>query len=329
MRCWLPLLLIAFVASACTSEPASDQARELVFEAETPQPTIVPSADVADTSTDGDPPERLAFSDWTVDELIAALDRALDDPVTATLAGQGTEVLEIDGPNWRATVGEASFTNGGSSDFATRGVGNNEWVTLRHVGSGIESIQKFSEGSDDGTEGSNFRLDRFVLTETSDFENMWVPHIRRADAFFTPSVLHLRFVEELLNDVTVALAAAETNRDLETTSTDSTFAASIPNTDFLEVSVSGETITLSSQGGWTLSITPGVNDTSALGSPEQRDLLTRDLLLTETVVPAECIASTIEAQQIIEDGLIICDDEDKLIELTALLATADSEQDSE
>lgn len=330
MRSWLPLVLIALLAAACTSEPATNEARDLIFTAEAPQPTSVPLAEPADetedTSTAGDPPVQLAFTEWTVDELIDALERSLDGPVTVTFEGQGNEVLEIDDAAWRVTSGE---TEGDA--FITRGFGDDEWVTFEHVGLGIRSMQAFTAGTegqdidqllndtdDISTPIQRFRLDRFVLGETADLESTWVKHARQDRTFFTPSVLYPSFVEELIADVTTAVAAADTDGVLETTSTDTAFSANIPNTEFVEVSVSGDEITLSSQGGWSLTVTPGVEDSNVLGAPNPRDLLSRELLLTATSIPENCIATEMNANTLVDDGLVTC------IESTLLNALVDA-----
>ncbi len=339
MRSWLPVLLIALVASACTAEPTSEEARDLIFTAETPQPTTVPLADpvdeIEDASTAGDPPVQLAFTEWTVDELINALERSLDGPVTVTFTGQGNEVLEIDDAQWRVTSSESD-----GSAFITRGFGDDEWVTFEHVGLGIRSMQAFSAGtegqdidqllrddSDTSTPVQRFRLDRFVLDEAADLESTWVEHARQDRSFFTPSVLYPSFVEELIADVTTAVAAADTDGVLETESTENAFSADIPNTEFVEVSVSGDEIVLSSQGGWSLTVSPGVEDSSLLGAPDPRDLLDRELLLTATSIPENCIATQMNANTLVDDGLVTCIEPTLLNALVDAIPEGDDELD--
>ncbi len=340
MRSWLSFLLIVLVATACTSGP-TEEARELVFSAEAPRPTLVPPADLPqspDSDTDAEPPSRLAFSDWTVDELIAALERALDGPTTITFSGQGEETLEIDGPAWRVVSGGETPSASSTPAFVSRGLGDEEWVTYGHVGVGIRSQQAFAAGADgqlldelDEADplAQTVRIDRFVLDETSDLASMWVPHQRDNAAFFTPSLLYPAFIEELLSDITVAVAGAETDGVLETTSTETTFTANIPNTDFVAVSVSGDELTLSSQGGWMITVRSGIDaETHELGAPNPRDILNRERLIAATEVPDECLASTIEARELVDDGLVTCTDPDQLITLTASIVTAD-EDDTE
>lgn len=332
---WLPLLVVVLFASACSAEPTTtgQEAGELVFGVDTSQPISVPDADSpsnsADTSTNGNPPERLAFGEWTVDELITALERALDGPTTVTFSGQGSETLQLNNSAWQVKSNGSSPGSEATQKFTIRGFGDDEWVTYEHVGLGIRSFQSFTASTDDQDTGTpdetlqRFQLDRFVLDETRDLQTTWIPHRRNGNSFFVPSVLSPRFVEELLTDVAAAVAAADIDGILETEATESTFVATIADSDVVDVAVEGDEITLSSRGGWTVTVSPGIDDTAELGPPNPRDLLTRELLLTATSIPDECVSMVITARELVDNGIVSCTDQAQLDGLIAALPTAE------
>jgi len=322
----LLLLLLALFAASCSSAPEAEKAGELLFPGGEPTPTSVPLADAEFDSDPSDadaaPPDRLAFADWTVDDLIARLGTSLDSPARVAFSGNGGETLEIDGESWRVA----------GQHFVTRGQGTDEWVTFEQVAEGSRAIHEFAAASSgasmdellNATDLSDepilqqFLADRVILEQTSSLSTMWVPYDRDDDAFFMASVVHPGFVDRVLLDISAALAAADLAGSLDTTSTDDDFTTTIPDTQYASVSVdrSGSRISVVSQGGWTLVITNGVeHDAEELGLPNVRDILTAKLLLTELSLPSGCATPVVEARSLVENGLVICQDSASLGEL--------------
>jgi len=326
------VLLLAIFAAGCTSAPEPERAGELIFPGGEPTPTSVPVATPVESTTPV--PAQLAFAEWTTDDLVNRLQRALDDPITIRLTGIGEETLEISGESWRVT--SPPRTPGSSSEavFVTRGQGSDEWVTYEHVRAGSLAMQTYvasvagqdidelieSPASTKDAIVQQFLADRAIFEQTTDLATMWVPHDRNEDAFFTPSVLHPAFVDDVLEEITKAIAAADIANTLETTSTADTFEAELSGTEFSAVTVdkSGARITIRSTAGWTLVMSNGVEDPDELGLPNVRDILTDKLLPTQVSLPEGCATPVIEARAIVENGIVICDGAVAISEVIAI-----------
>ncbi len=322
------LVALALFVTACTSEsPPAEQASELIFAGEAPTPTVVPAAEDTEVETAADvdaedlPPSPLAFTQWTIDNVIDRLDAAGDRPTTFEFAGNGQETLHIDGTSWAVTSSSAG------SLFTTRGEGDEQWVTYAHVEAGVLAAQAFGVGTTgrdidellaspdalNNTQTLRLLADRSIFTETADLATMWVPHDANEAAFFSPTVLTPGVVADIVSDVTTALAAGDAEGTLEIEASEQGFETSVPNTEFDSLAVGNDgAITLASQAGWTLRIVDDIDSQIETGAPDVRDILSRDLLLTATSAPSECIAPELEARTVVENGLVVCTGLDQL-----------------
>lgn len=325
------LCALLLVVSACSSAPAPEQANDLIFAGETPTPTIVAPAD-ADTSRTNDdvatsngngdgaaPPRSLAFADWTVDDLVDELDAALDGPATVTFTGSGAsdadggETLLLDGQAW-TTIG----SDGGTDSFVTRGFGEEQWVTFDHVGAGILSAQSFnaatSSGDLDAATGSTTEVATLqaqaslaVLEETSELGAMWVPFQRTRTGFFAASVLTPDLATDIVTGAVRSVITADLDGTAEIESTNADYLTTLTNAEYTTINIAQDgTITLSSRVGWVVEIAPGIDSDVAIGPPSDRDVLSRELLLTATSAPTTCLADQIEASALVDDGLVVC-----------------------
>lgn len=345
---------LTLLATACSSSPPTQQAGEVLFSAEQPSPTIVEPADPIDETTTGEadadeeaisdtssqPPESLAFADWTVNDLVDRLSTATNSPITVRFTGNGEETLELDGDQWRVVGPSRTPSSEAGPTFATRGSGDEEWVTYGHVASGIRASQAFAAatlgasldqllaepGADSDPIFQKFILDQAIVAETTDLTDTWVPYERNDESFFTATLLTPTLITDILTDVAVAVADADVADELVTTSSESSLEADVPNTDYTSVVVDGEqSITITSVGGWTIIVTNGIDDPSLLGAPGQPNVLTRELLLTATSVPAGCITPIVEAGSMVDNGLVSCNDVEEIANVIADLPDTDAD----
>ena len=336
----------ALVAAACSSQsPDAQQAGELLFPAGQPTPTVVEPADPVDEANldgaDGTLPEQLAFADWTVNDLVDRLSTATNNPITVRFNGNGEETLELADDQWRVVGPPRTPSSDTNITFTTRGSGDNEWVTYEHVVSGTFASHAFaaatlnlevSELLEDEEATAELAtqkllLDRAIATETTDLNTTWVPYERSDNSFFTATLLTPELVADVLASAAAAVADADVDGELVTTSNENSLEAEAPNTEFTSVVVEqDQTVTITSTGGWSMTIENGVADPSLLGEPGQPNVLTRELLLTATSVPAGCITPVIEARSIVENGFTSCNDADEIANILSELPDLTEEE---
>ncbi len=279
------------IACGCLSITACTSASDDQTTFPTVAPTIVAPADPPDILAFTDFVEPLNVSSWDVADVRAHIESIRSRPHTIRSSGATTDVIEIVDADARITTMSANAADEATlGEFTVRVSGSAEWVSYGHVRDAM-STQRFA-------------LERDLFIETAALETMWVPYERTADSTFLASMLDRAAIDELLDDALAAII------DTDTELTSEVLVLPLDSSSEFQVMtipLDRSPAQLSTDTGWTLTIEPGVYDIDDVGPPMTNDVVTRNALLASTAVDDTCIASTIEATILVEDGIISCE----------------------